>query len=142
MGELGVKVASMLGILLAGGLGFYQYLGTAARDSRKPFLQTQLDFCVEASGAAATLASHPDRAERNKAHGVFLNLYWGRLAIVEDRTVAEAMIAYKSAVIDQRADNPPREGPRLALAIAQACRDLILRSWNISLTESPERPGR
>jgi hypothetical protein len=67
--------------------------------------EKQLSFCAEASTAAAAFATTSDEPTRAKAKDQFLELYWGRLAIVEDVRVAKAMIAYKGSVIDD--ERPP-----------------------------------
>jgi hypothetical protein len=133
-----LKTVAALGLAVGGVIGVGEFLNSAARDSQKPFLEKQLAFCAEASSAAATFATAAEPSARAKAKDLFLDLYWGRLGIVEDVRVASAMIAYKTKVIDIRGSTA--EAPQFALNIAHACRDLSLAAWRIKLPESVQLP--
>jgi len=58
-------------------------------------------------------------------------LYYGKLAVVEDRCVYQTMYDFKNVIFDGIASDVPR--PRLALRIAFACRRLLSKGWNASL---------
>ena len=96
--ELRLKVLAVAGVAI----GVAEYLHTVSRESQKPFLEKQV--------------------KRGMAKDLFLEMYWGRLGIVEDVGVTKPMIDYKNAVIDGgESSDPPTV---LALKIGFACRDL------------------
>jgi len=127
--ELVVKVGGAL-VFLAGALFSYQqYLETANREARKPFLQRQLDLCVEAADSAAIIATarvqRPD--DVTKARARFHRLYYGSLAIFDNAAIGAAMDKFKALP----ADAPDQERQHWAVEIAHACRDLTIFSWNV-----------
>lgn len=68
-----------------------------AKEIRMHFYQLQLDFYAEASEAAATLATEEIGSEDyQSARKKFMRLFWGRLAIVEEKTVEAQMMVFKS----------------------------------------------
>jgi hypothetical protein len=138
--EVALKAVAIAGLAIGGVVGVAEYLHTAARESQKPFLEKQLAFCAEATGAAAILATSQDEAARARAKDLFLEMYWGRLGIVEDVRVTQAMINYRNVVIegDKGANSDPP--PVLALKIGFACRDLTLAAWQIRLPPSVQLP--
>ena len=67
-----------------------------AKEIRMHFYQLQLDFYAEAVEATATLATEKrDSEDYQKARKAFMRLFWGRLAIVEEKTVEAEMINFK-----------------------------------------------
>jgi hypothetical protein len=136
--ELALKVLVVAGVAIGGAIGVAEYLHTVARESQKPFLEKQLAFCAEATGAAAILATADDQKARARAKDLFLEMYWGRLGLVEDVRVTQAMINYKHVVIDgNKGSTSP---PVLALRIGFACRDLTLAAWQVRLPPSVQLP--
>jgi hypothetical protein len=97
-------------------------------ESTKPFLERQLTLYTEATQAASTIATSEDREELRKATARFWRLYWGELAMVEDREVEAAMKALGDALSDSadRGTLAP-----LSLRLAHACRASLDRSWGI-----------
>jgi hypothetical protein len=127
------SVAAIGGVILFF-IGLWQFSITSRNEFAKPVLQKQLDLCVEASEAAATLAedvsSEKDPKKNPKAVPYFA-LYFGKLGVVEDRCVYRTMVNFKQKVFDKAQIN---ETPsRLALSIAFACRRLISKGWNSGL---------
>jgi hypothetical protein len=68
-----------------------------AKEIRMHFYQLQLDFYTEAVEATATLATEKkDTEDYHNARKDFMRLFWGRLAIVEEKTVEAEMIKFKN----------------------------------------------
>jgi hypothetical protein len=123
-------------------IGLLQYHYTSRSEFLKPVRETQLQLYVEASSAAATLATAPRSSEEwRKANLDFLRLYFGPLAMVEDYrhtvqgddknqnvTVEQAMMAFKGCL-----DDPSCVGSwkmnQLSLALAHTCRVSLGSSW-------------
>ena len=117
-------------------VGIWQFGVQQAQANKRPFLEQQLTICIEATDAASRLATETDlklwEAERAK----FWRLYWGRLALVEDRAVESSMVAFGNAMpqgpITQ--EDLPIEALQVpSLNLAHAARNLILSSWNVKL---------
>jgi len=119
-----------------------------------------LNLCREASDTVATLASIAPRPSANVlsptekiedawqlARIRFEQLYWGSLAIVENKNVEAEMVAFRQVLIPLESeiragsltDLPRASLQRAALNIAHACRDLISESWQLEL---PTLPGK
>ncbi len=68
-----------------------------AKEIRMHFYKLQLDYYAEATEAAATLATEDIGTEDyQKARKRFIRLFWGRLAIVEEKTVESRMLRFKN----------------------------------------------
>ena len=106
-------------------------------EAKKPFYSKLLDFCSEASAAAATIATTKDPRKKRDAVDDFWRLYWGPLGIVEPPGVSKAMVAFGRCL------NGSCDGKRLeflALDIAHSCRDGISESWKLDLPSVQPRP--
>jgi len=67
-----------------------------AREFRKSFYEKQLQYYAEAAEATATLATEkPGSEDYIKARKTLDRLFWGRLSIVEEKTVEARMIQFK-----------------------------------------------
>jgi len=76
--ELFLKVLTLVVLAIDGAVGVAQYLHTAARESQKPFLEKQLAFCAEATGAAAAYVLLQTPTHGSGRRISFSSLYWGR----------------------------------------------------------------
>jgi hypothetical protein len=133
--------ATILIALVAASVGLWQYISTSHDEFLKPVRENQLQLYVQASAAAASLATIPtDDPEWKKARERFLQLFYGPLAIVENYqhvvkageprevTVERAMIAFK-ACLDDKTCVGTGEMLDLSLALAHTCRISIGSSW-------------
>lgn len=139
--ELEIKDLITLAVAIATvAIGLWQYRRTSIRDFIKPLREAQLRLYEKATSVAATLATtQPDTDQWKVAHGEFLCLYFGPLAILEDvdhrpgantLTVEGAMIAFKYGL--DRRDDKLRD---LALALAHAGRNSLGRSWQVHIPQ-------
>lgn len=117
-------------------VGIWQYADKQAQTNRDQFLRKQLDVMFSASEATAQLATLRDAGKWMEARDKFWLLYTGPMVLVEDPKVAAAMIAFGKAV--DAAGLPPDTLPRPELldpsiAVSEAARDLILRSWQVDI---------
>lgn len=68
-----------------------------AKDVRIHFYKLQLEYYAEAADATATLATEKIGSKDYKeAKKKFLRLFWGRLAIVEEKSVEARMMQFKN----------------------------------------------
>lgn len=107
-----------------------------AEANKRPFLEKQLEICIEASDVVSRLATETGPERWEKVRATFWHLYWGRLALVEDREVEDGMKKFgellpKGPVSKEMLPLESLELPSLRLA--HTARNLILRSWNVEL---------
>jgi len=101
----------------------------AQREFMKPLLEKQLNLYVEASGAAATIASTSDEAERRKAKDTFWKLYWGPLVMVENKAVSGAMKDF-GYCLDGTDTCTDADLKNKSLALASTLERSMLLNWN------------
>lgn len=103
-------------------------------EATKPFLEKQLALYTEATEVAAKLATSQSDDELDAAKKRFLALYWGELALVEDKAVETAMVKFKQAL---DGNNKGHQLEQLSLALAHACRDSLAMSWKVEEWRNP-----
>lgn len=126
---LSLLVTAVVGI---GGLVFSVWnLSTSrALEARRPFLEHQMELCFETSRLAARLAVAQPEARDEADLQRYYALFWGELAMVEDRAVEAAMVRFERSLSGGAA---PAVAQQQALRIAYACRDLVLDGWGVDL---------
>ena len=68
-----------------------------AKEFRKSFYEKQLQYYAEAAEATATLATEEiSTVDYKQAKKDFYRLFWGRLSIVEDKTVEARMVQFNN----------------------------------------------
>ncbi len=104
--------------------------------AQQKFLDTRLQIYIEAADCAATIAVSTDKEAVQKAAERFWILYWGRMAVVEDDRVEDAMVQFSKVL-----ENPHRSDDLSgsALDLAHACRDSIGDSWEVEVATSGSR---
>lgn len=71
-----------------------------AKEFRKHFYEKQLDYYAEATEATATLATEEmGSADYILARKTFFRLFWGKLSIVEDKSVEASMVQFKNLLL-------------------------------------------
>jgi len=130
--DLMLKVVAGLLAVIGAGVGLWQYVDSAQRESKKPFWERQVSLYFDATSAAATLATSDVESRRREAAADFWRLYWGPLALVEDREVEAAMVRFGKC-IDKECPRDQRQ--QLSLALAHTCRRSLQASWNLTLEE-------
>jgi hypothetical protein len=136
-----LKTLAYLGAVVVFAWGVIQFFAVRASqvetrriEATKPFLERQLKLYTDATQAAATLATSNDPAELDSARKKFWSLYWGELALVEDRRVEAAMVELGRAF---EAGGAGEELQPHSLALAHACRDSLAESWGVRQWRNP-----
>jgi hypothetical protein len=104
-----LKVLTVLGAIVSFVWGVYQWrekssqelearkqesqrlVETRRIEATKPFLERQLTLYAEATKIASQVATQGNSESGKKALARFWELYWGELALVENRSVEAAM---------------------------------------------------
>ena len=124
-----------------------ELLFNVKKEFQKPFYQRQMDLCLEASGAASTLATSHDRKVAEDAYASFWRLYHGPLAAVEQSEqstdtspkVAEKMVDYGRMLTDSCKSRPCASSKfeQASLELAHECRRLFRQAWEDPLFVAP-----
>ena len=144
--ETWIKALSLLGGVIAFCWGVLQFIATqnAQAETRrieatKPFLERQLKLYTEATQAASALATSKKADELDAANKKFWSLYWGELALVEDKKVEAAMVQLGRALEEGSVGQQLQQH---SLALAHACRDSLAESWGVKQWRNPHDPSR
>ncbi len=98
-------------------------------EAKKPFLELQLALYTEVSQITAKIATSKDSNELAISQQRFWELYFGELALVENKGVGSAMIKFRKALEDSLSQQILQG---LALDLAHACRKSLDKSWKIN----------
>ena len=125
--DLALKVIAAVAFIAPLWFGYAQWTRTAELETRKPYLEKQLDACLALSDAAGTMATNPNSNDVAAATIMFEKLFWGRIAIFDNGPIYAAGEAFRAAANK----HPQPDLRKLAEAIAHRCKDLLRASWNI-----------
>jgi len=141
--ESWIKILTLLGAVVTFAWGVHQFFSnqraqaeTRRIEATKPFLDRQLKLYTEATQAAATIATSDSKDEIIAAQKRFWSLYWGELALVEDKRVEAAMVQLGQA-LEKGATGKEVQG--LSLRLAHACRDSLAESWGVQQWRNPHQ---
>lgn len=116
-----------------------EQLQQTAREFRKSFYEKQLQYYAEAAEATATLATEEIGSEDYlKARKTFYRLFWGRLSIVEDKTVEARMKHFHNLLKDYEQKQTDITKDDLEQASLQLAHDASKYTINVWL-DSTER---
>src|SRR5262245_34000454 len=104
-------------------------------EAKKPFYEKQIAFYVDAMNVASKLATSP--APNNDDIELFWQLYWGRLAAVEDTKVDEAMVLFGDLLNAKAGISCLRSA---SLLLAHCVRQSWADTWGVKLGDPPESP--
>lgn len=110
-----------------------------AKEFRKSFYERQLQYYAEAAEATATLGTEkPGTEDYIKAKKSFNRLFWGRLSIVEEKTVEARMIQFKTILEKYEQSESDEIKEDLRQASLRLARDASRYTINVWL-DSTER---
>jgi eukaryotic-like serine/threonine-protein kinase len=138
------------GAVLVVVLGLLAWGGLALRDRlRENYVyERRVEAYREACQVTAALATAWKKGEpgEREARAKFWQLYWGELAIVEDKQVEWAMVQFGRELNQWTEDgtNPPTDLQNLSLELAHACRDSLrdLHHVEVEFTGTGREQGR
>lgn len=139
--EAWTRLLTLLGAVIAFAWGVYQFSASQSSqaetrriEATKPFLDRQLVLYTAATQATSTIATSETAGEVAAAKLRFWSLYWGELALVEDKRVEAAMVKFGNA-LNGTAERG--ELQRLSLALARACRESLAEAWGVRQWQNP-----
>jgi hypothetical protein len=138
-------ILTLVGGVIAFSWGVYQFISnqrsqaeTRRIEATRPFLDRQLKLYTDATQAAATIATSSSQEEVVAARARFWSLYWGELALVEDKRVEAAMVQLGRAL---EGGATGKDIAPLSLRLAHACRDSLAESWGVKQWRNPHETG-
>jgi peptidoglycan biosynthesis protein MviN/MurJ (putative lipid II flippase) len=105
--DVTMKIVGACAVFVGVVVGLYQYIDKAGMESRKPFLERQLVYYLDASSQAAILATSSDAKEINSAAAAF----WRLLQAVTEVTSIVLWRDQRAAGLDQVLDRPSDARP-------------------------------
>lgn len=121
------------------------------QEFRKRFWEERLTLYRRASKLAATIATAGSLDMVRQERSEFWQLYWGELAIIEDKEVLSAMVAYGEELQRREGIQHDPKGPspasnirdlsQLSYQLARACRNSLAKTWEpVKLEPFPDKP--
>ena len=95
--------------------GIYQYSHSKEQEFRRAFWEKQFGLYNEVTEFAAKIAAADDLKSVENERLSFWHLYWGRMSIVENQAVFDAMVAFGGALKESERSgyaSPPSEAGR------------------------------
>lgn len=108
-------------------------------EATRPFLMRQLELYTLATQAAATVATSKSDEDVRVSEGRFWSLYWGELAMVEDKQVERAMIRFGYGIDPKKKRASKGCLEELSLHLAHSIRDSLADSWKVDKWRNPHR---
>lgn len=109
-----------------------QNIEQTAKEFRRGFYEKQFQFYSEASDATATLATEEIGSDDYiKARKNFYRLFWGRLSIVEDRTVEGKMVIFERLLRSYESKEKATQSQlqQASLQLAHAASKYTIHVW-------------
>jgi hypothetical protein len=117
-------------------VGCYQYRQNVQGEFHKKIWDEQYALYKEACGAASALACAHSLSEVQTEHVAFWRLFWGRLSILEDNGVKQAMQDFGTQLRKVESDDVRRPAlsslEQYSYRLAVACRNSLKTTWEPS----------
>jgi len=138
-----VKLAAGLFAIVTFAWGVWQYRGTQRGQFQQRFWEERYKLYSEACQAAASIATAKSVEDTEMEQMAFWRLYWGRLSIVENRGVKDAMVAYGRELSNvQKGKSKPDSLRLLSYTLARECRMSLQQTWEpVDLDDLPAAPA-
>lgn len=109
--------------------GIFQYYSTRQTEFRKQFWEEQIVLYKEAADAASEIAMSPSLEAASSARSAFWKLYWGKLSMLEDKEVEQAMKSFGARLGECEAG---KGEPCFGERDGSAGTDLRIRSYHLA----------
>jgi len=129
----------VLATLATLGSGIYQYGHSKDQEFRRAFWEKRYQLYSDATDLAASIAIAENLASVAEERSKFWQLYYGKMSIVEDRAVYNAMVDFGKKL--EPLENSGNTSPELkifAYGLARACRESLKNTWEpVALDDIP-----
>lgn len=137
-----LKVAAFLLSLATVLAGIWQYGDAKAKEYQKVFFDERMRTYIELTETVAKIVTLAPSKERSEAVQRYWQLYFGRVHMVTDAEVEEALHKTSQWIVHcvEKPSSPPDKalcydvaGNGYALWVANAARNSITQTWNVPL---------
>ena len=128
------KLVGIAALVFSALYGVLHYVNDAERESQKPFLDQRLALYLETNETVATITTSNDQKKVQDAKAQFWTLYWGRMAVVENQEVQDAMDSVASCL---RRKCTQKEVRVVLPPLIKASRTSIRESWQVVISDDP-----
>ena len=132
--EIISKIVTTLALVFGGFWTVTQYfnqrqaeLSNRELETRKQFLQTRFNSCLDVTNAAAVIAVSDDPKEIVDAKKKFQVYFWGPMKMVDDKDIYSGMIEFASCLTPDKCADPKAA----ATELARRCRKSLGGSWDV-----------
>ena len=124
------KVIAILATLTTILIGIFNYADKKESEFRKAFWEKRFEFYEEVTDLAPTIAITKDLDSVKDERQKFWTLYWGKLSMIEDQAVLNAMVNYGDDLYNQEEFGHTSSGlEQLSYFLARACRNSLKETW-------------
>ena len=111
-------------------IGIAQYSHSKDQEFRKAFWEKQYQLYSEVTDIAAKIAVADDLDDVVEERAKFWHLYYGKMSIVENKAVYDAMVAFgKKLEPLEKSGKTAFELRVFAYNLARACRESLKHTW-------------
>lgn len=122
---LGV-IATMVTVII----GIIQYNHSKDQEFRKAFWEKQYQLYSEVTDLAARISVADDLDNVIDERAKFWHLYYGKMSIVENKAVYDAMVAFGKRLESlEKSGETAYELRAFAYSLARACRESLKQTW-------------
>jgi len=122
--EIILKIITALIAIIGLIFGIIRFVHIQEIEASKPFLEKKLEWCIEATETASSIANAKGSTETEEKR--FWELYWGVMGMVENEEITKAMIAFGKEL------KARQNLQKKSLDLAHACRTEMANDWSSS----------
>ena len=132
-----LQKAAPIGAIFIAIFALFGYLITAERESRRLFLEKQLESCADIAETVGVLATEGDIKLWNSQKNKFWAYYWGRLGVFETSSLEQRMVEFGDLLYNPNTEfeshNPGKtiDLHEPALCIAHTCKTQARQWWSV-----------
>ena len=124
------KIFATIATLATVLVGIINYADKKENEFKKVFWEKRFEFYEEATVLTATIAIAKDLDSVQSERQKFWTLYWGKLSMIEDQDVKDAMVNYGDSLEKQeKLGHIESNLKNLSYSLARACRNSLKKTW-------------
>ncbi|WP_299229093.1 hypothetical protein [uncultured Psychroserpens sp.] len=124
------KIVATIATLSTILVGIFNYSDKKEGEFRKVFWEKRFEFYQKVTDLAAAIAIAKDLESVKDEREKFWILYWGKLSMIEDQAVFDAMVNYGDHLFNQEKMGQKAYGlKQRSYLLARACRNSLKETW-------------
>jgi len=127
--ETFLKFATPIGAIIVFLVGIWHYKDSLSEEFKKEYWKKRYEVYEQLNDLAASIASTDDPSISDSLSREFWIMYRGRIILVEDKHVYEAMKSYGETLDHAKIPDSLHTLQRKAIDLANACRLSLKETW-------------